>query len=384
MNRRQFMQGAALASATAGLANLTGAWVTARESEASVASLQDGADRSPTRDPLAVQRSTLVVNGLDVSQLTEKYLGMLKTGGVNCWHKSVGLDPNYLTGLYEVVDNNSDKITVATTVKEIRQAHQQGKISLVFGWQDADALGADINNPLGPPRTTLRAYYHMGLRIVGIAYNVTNVFGAGNLEPHIGLTRAGRLLVEEIHKLRMILDVGGHTGEQTSFDAIGISTGVPVICSHTNIAAIADNPRCISDRLIEAIAKTGGVIGITAVNDFHIRTRKDANVPHSPRVTVEKYIDQLDYIRKLVGVDHAGLGPDFVEGRTINYDAVNRHVIPREMVSDGRWLYVKGFENIAELPNVTRGLIQRGWSTEEIRKVMGENWLRVYQKVWGA
>jgi len=95
-------------------------------------------------------------------------------------------------------------------------------------------------------------------------------------------------------------------------------------------------------------------------------------------------VDQFEYIKKLVGVDHVGLGPDFVEGRNINYDNINRDVMPPEMMSQGTWLYVKGFENISQLPNVTQSLIRRGWSTGEIRKVLGENWLRVYKQVWGA
>jgi membrane dipeptidase len=163
-----------------------------------------------------------------------------------------------------------------------------------------------------------------------------------------------------------------------------MTSGRPVICSHTNVAAIADNPRCVSDRLIEAIAKTGGVIGITAFNDYLVRNRKDEKTPHSPQVTVEEYVDQFEYIKKLVGVEHVGLGPDFVEGRNINYDNINREVMPPEMMSQGTWLYVKGFENISELPNVTKSLIRRGWSTGDIRKVLGENWLRVYKQIWGA
>jgi membrane dipeptidase len=242
-----------------------------------------------------------------------------------------------------------------------------------------------LNPMYGPPQSVLRAYYELGLRILGIAYNLANIFGAGNFEPQTGLSRAGKLLVEEIHKLGIILDVGGHTGKQTSLDALEISKGVPVICSHTNVAAIADNPRCTSDKLIESIAKTGGVIGLTAVNDFHIRGKKDINVAHSPRVGIKEHIDQYDYLKKLVGVDHIGIGPDFVFGRGINYDLVNQSMaINREIISDGEWLYLKGFENISELPNVTKGLIERGWSTGEIRKVLGENWLRVYKKVWGA
>ncbi len=160
-----------------------------------------------------------------------------------------------------------------------------------------------------------------------------------------------------------------------------MSSGIPMICSHTNIAAIADNPRSTSDRVIEAIAKTGGVIGLTAVNDYHVRGKKDVNVPHSPWVTVEEHLDQYDYLRKLAGFDHIGLGPDFIDREGIGNQSA---AIDRRIISDGSWLYVKGFEKIRELPNVTRGLIKRGWSTHEIRKVLAENWLRVHKKVWGS
>jgi len=269
-------------------------------------------------------------------------------------------------------------------VAEIVAAKRARKIAHVFNWQSAGALGNDFNGTMGGTQTALRAFQEIGLRIVGLCYNVVNEFGGGCLEPQVPLTRAGRRLVEEIHKLRIVLDVGGHTGERTSLDAIEMTRGVPVICTHTNVASIADNPRCISDRVIDAIAGTGGVIGLTAVNDFHVRNRKDAAIPNSPRVTVEQHLDQFDYIKKRVGVDHVGLGPDFVDGMPLNYNAVNREVITRDMISDGEWLYVKGFESIAELPNVSSGLRRRGWSEEAVRKAMGGNWLRVFGKVWGG
>ena len=384
MKRREFVRKAALVGATTGLARLSGAWAMAppagEESLRGPTPLQEESDRSPERDPWAIQRSTLVVNGLDPSTLNEKYLGMLKAGGVNCWHRGGGNVQSFATA-YNFFDQHSGQIVPASTVKDIRQAHQQGKIAYLFGWQSANVLG---DAPGEPPPTALRAYYQLGLRICGIAYNVANIFGAGCLEPHIGLSRAGRRLVEEIHKLGIILDVGGHTGDQTSLDAIEISAGVPVICSHTNVRALTDNPRCMSDRLIEAIAKTGGVIGMTAFNDFHARTRHDAHVPRTPQVGLEKHLDQYDYIRKLVGADHVALGPDFIEGRRGRRGPLNRGVMAREAYSDRPWFYVKGYEDISELPNVTEGLIQRGWSTGEIRKVLGENWLRVYQQVWGS
>ena len=152
-----------------------------------------------------------------------------------------------------------------------------------------------------------------------------------------------------------------------------------------NIASIADNPRNVSDRVIDAIAGTGGVIGLTAVNDFHVRTRNEMDLAHSPRVGVSQLVDQIAYIRDRVGIDHVGLGPDFVHGRDLNYDLYNQSLaINREIISDGPWMYIEGFETIGELANVTSEMIGRGWAEADIRKVLGENWLRVYRAAWGG
>ncbi|MFC4313992.1 dipeptidase [Steroidobacter flavus] len=339
-------------------------------------------DERKVQEALKVQRSTLVVDGLDPSALTKEYLGMLKAGGVNCWHQSVGGLGSF-AALHTFFDANSDQLVQAGTVKEIRQIHQQGKIAHVSGWQMADPLILDANGqgPLG----NLRAYRQLGLRIASIAYNNSNIFGGGCLDPDVPLTRAGHRYVEEVHKQRLVLDVCGHTGERTSFDAVQISKGVPVICSHTNARALMDNPRNISDRLIEAIAKTGGVVGLTAFSDFHVRSRNDANVQRTPQAGLDKHLDQFDHLKKLVGVDHIGLGPDFMTGRSdLDAMGLDRERWPADVYSDWPWYMVKDFETIVELPKVTQGLLDRGWSAADVRKVLGENWLRVYEKVWGA
>ena len=395
MDRRDFLGGMALATAGAGLT----AWNPESAAAASIegAGPESGAnggamppvgpqldpsDRSPNRDPLEVQRATLVVNGLDPSNLRAEYIDTLTAGGVNCWHRGGGGVQEF-SNAYHFFDEHSDRIVPARTVAEIRKARADGKISHLFGWQSSEGLSD--GSPPPPDPTALRAYYEMGLRIAGIAYNVANEFGAGCIEPQIGLTKAGERLVEEIHGLAIVLDIGGHTGDQTSFDALEISRGVPVICSHTNVRALVDNPRNISDRLMEAIADTGGVIGMTAFNDFHARRRQDAHVPRTPQVGLDRHLDQYDYVKKLVGADHIALGPDFVDGPGRNVaQPMDRHRMPPEAYSEQPWFYVRGFEDISELPNVTRGLIERGWSNAEIWKLLGENWLRVYEQVWGA
>lgn len=332
-------------------------------------------------DAIRLQDSTVLVDGLNPSALTEEYLGILETAGVDCWHQSVGGFASFANVLH-FCDKHSDRIVQVGTVREIRKARKDGKVGHLSGWQMADFLISD-GVPRLPTISNLRAYRELGLRICGLVYNAANAFGGGALDPTVGLTRAGRRLVEEIHAQNIVLDVGGHTGEQTSFDALDMSDGVPVICSHTNIRALVDNPRNMTDKLIEKIASTGGVIGITSFNDFHARTRHDIDVPVTPQVSLDKHLDQYDHLKKLVGVDHIGLGPDFMYGRT-DLNVMIRELWPTDTYSEMPWLMVKGFETISDLPNVTQGLMERGWSNSEIRKLLGENWLRVYAQVWGA
>lgn len=342
------------------------------------------AARAQTANPRAASRlrdSTLVVDGLDPSALTEDYLGMLEAAGVDCWHQSMGGFASF-ANLLRFCDAHAGRIVQAGSVAEIRRAHAEGKVAHLSGWQSAEVLIDEGSSTL-PQIGHLRAYRELGLRICGLVYNAANAFGGGALDPAVGLTRAGRRLVEEIHAQKIVLDVGGHTGEQTSFDAIGMSRGVPVICSHTNLRALVDNPRNMTDRLIERIAATGGVIGLTSFNDFHARSVADAATPVTPQVGLERHLDQYDYMKRLVGVDHIGLGPDFMYGRT-DLDRMIRELWPADTYSDMPWHMVRGFETISDLPNVTQGLMQRGWSAAEIRKVLGENWLRVYGRVWGG
>jgi len=332
-------------------------------------------EEQPAQEPI-------VVEGLFAGNIRESHLEGMKQGGVHCGVAGGPRDIDSYAGLLRFFDAHRADLVHATTVAEIRRARREGKVANVFCWQDATALGSGFNWPLGGAATPLRAYYEMGLRIVGLCYNVTNAFGAGCLEPEVPLTRAGQRLVEEIHGLGIVLDVGGHTGERTTLDAIAISRGVPVICSHTNVASIANNYRCVSDRVIDAIAGTGGVIGITAVNDFHVRGR--GNTGPVPHVGLDAHVDQYDYIKKRVGVEHVGMGTDFVDGMPIPYGGgINREIIPPDMVNEP-WRYVKGFESIAEFPNLVAALRRRGWTETEIEKAMGGNWLRVYQQVWGA
>jgi len=372
VSRREFLCNS-LAVATA--STVSSEWV-----DASPASAGSPIDASRAHTP---QGSSLVVDGLDPSNLQADYLDLLKAGGVDCWHQSLGPDLASFATLLSFLDTNKARIAQARSVREIWDLRQRGLLSHVSGWQSAEGLV--VNGE--PLPANLRAFHELGLRVCGIAYNVANVFGGGCLDPQVGLTRAGHRLVEEIHLTRMVLDVAGHTNEATSFDAIAMSAGLPVICSHTNIRSLNDNPRCSSDGMLEAIARTGGVIGLSAFNDFHARKASDVRVPRTPQVGLDRHLDQYEYLRRLVGADHIGIGPDFIHGNNNSgtLSAEESTVMAPEAYSpEMPWFYIKGFENISELPNVTQGLLQRGWSPEDVSKVLGENWLRVYERVWGS
>jgi membrane dipeptidase len=285
---------------------------------------------------------------------------------------------------------------LAKSVADIYQAKKDGKIAVVLGAQGASYLLHDALVKAGNYSAitqTLQAYHGLGLRILMLAYNTNNIFGGGNLNPTSPLTRAGRVLVDEMHKLNIIVDVGGHVGEQTSLDAIAMSSGIPVICSHTNMAGLNPNLRATSDRVCEGIAKTGGVIGITAISDFHTRNSDNyrQHGARSPQATLDQHLDQYDYAKKLVGIDHVALGPDFICGGEAGYeklltdvDAAGLIHFPSEMLSDGNVRLVEGYENISQVGNVIKGLKDRGWTQKELNKLLGENWLRVYKQVWGA
>lgn len=380
MKRRDFVKGVAAAGVAQGVLGAVGVSAGDNGGTALVDSAsQSDPDGSPTW-PSAQEE--IVVEGLFAGAMRLSHLRGMQEGGVHCGVAGGPSDMASFAALLHFFDSYASEVVLAKSVAEIRAAYAGGLISNVFCWQSATVLGDSFNSPLGSSGTALRGFHEVGLRQVGLCYNVTNAFGSGCLEPHGPLTRAGQRLVEEIHALGMVLDVGGHTGEQTTLDAITMSEGVPVVCSHTNVAVIADNARCVSDRVIDAIADTGGVIGITAVNDFHVRGR--GNTDPVPHVGIEEHVDQYDYIKQRVGVDHVGLGTDFVDGMDIPYGGgINRDIIPEDMVSEP-WRFVRGFESIAELPNLIDGLRRRGWSDEEVRKAMGANWLRVYQQVWGG
>ncbi|MCJ8156586.1 membrane dipeptidase [Sphingomonas sp. LaA6.9] len=330
----------------------------------------------------------IVVDGCSPAAPTAEYLALLRKGGVDCW--SVSMLPTLLqmSQLLEFVARNATAVEIARTAADIRRIKREGKIALTIGWQEADlfAMKGESDWWSKPPKTTMRLFYELGLRVVGLVYNLTNPFAGGCLDPTVGLTKAGRVIVAEMQSLGILVDVGGHMGERSSLDIIAMAER-PVVCTHSNVAALNSNPRNTSDRVIEGIARTGGLFGVSAIDPFMSWSREDAGKREQPkkRADVKRYVDELDYLKRLVGVDHIGIGGDFTTGSTSTIHPEESFAFPPEMtyVQDPIQ-YATGFEDISRLPAVRAEMVRRGWRNDEIDKVMGENWMRVYEASIGG
>ncbi len=302
---------------------------------------------------------------------------------------------------------NSSMVILAKSYNDILAAKQAGKVAIVAGAQDMYPLDASWqegivrDNPLqsggnnwlvDPPQTQLSNYYESGLRIANLAYNLSNFFGGGCLDPTTPLSRAGKYLVSQMQEIGILVDTS-HSSERTSLDIVKMATR-PVVASHSNPSALDDNPRNISDRLIEGIAKTGGLIGLNATNAFILWSRADAPYadtgPFPPSATISQYVDMIDYVVRLVGIDYVGLGPDWTWGDPADKspapDPAKSFIYPPEMLYNEPYgeQFVANFSGVSDLPVLYSELVRHGYSPSDIAKILGGNWMRVFRQAWNS
>jgi len=277
-------------------------------------------------------------------------------------------------GWHRYVREHTDAVLVLTAA-DIEQAKRDGKIGLILHCQGTALIEDDID--------LVDAYYAAGLRIVQLCYNTKNLVGDGASErTDSGLSHFGLKLIERLNTLGMIVDCA-HTGHRTSMDAVKASAA-PVIISHANARAVHDNARNISDELIRAIAESGGVIGTVGFPAFLTWERQPS---------LDLFIDDIAYKADLVGIDHVGLGIDYYEGQHPVEDDATALARYEDRIREGQWrpdeyppppyMYPEGIETPRTLANLTRRLVERDFNKEDIGKILGLNWLRVYHEVWG-
>jgi len=283
---------------------------------------------------------------------------------------------------------------MAYSVADIERAHKDKKLAALMGIEGGHSIENDIH--------LLRDFYRLGVRYMTLSWSNTNEWAdsSGDIDDpkvqhHNGLTDFGKQVVLEMNRLGMMVDVS-HVSDKTFWDTI-VVTKAPIIASHSSARALSHHPRNMTDEMLQAVAKNGGVVQVNFYNAFidenyrqaaeaqkkdrdaavaeYVAQRKAAGQPVTyldqdridrewaakiPRPPLKSLIDNIDHIAKVAGIDHVGLGSDFdgVSGAT-----------------------PQGIDSAADLPEITQALLDHGYSAEDIRKILGGNLLRVFSEV---
>jgi membrane dipeptidase len=318
----------------------------------------------------------LVIDGSSVVKQEPEHFERARSGGVTATNHTVTHPPSDfetavldMTGCRHWISQNSDRGLLATTVADIELAKQTGREAIIFGPQNTEFIGTDLDK--------LTAAYELGVRVLQLTYQRQNWVGAGCGEANdAGLSTFGRALVREIDALGVVVDLS-HCGANTSAQAIELSAN-PVIFSHAHPYAATPHIRAKQDDLLRALAARGGVIGITALSAF----LADPAEPRR-RPGLEAFERHMAYLLKLIGEDHVGIGLDFDETNTPEKFAAARRDHP-ELDTGFGWddKRIWDLTHAGETANVTRVLVSMGLSDEAILKILGGNFLRVFGQVW--
>lgn len=255
-------------------------------------------------------------------------------------------------------------------VRDIIKAHEEGKVALIPTFEGAAPIENEVDR--------VDILYGLGVRCMGVVYSESNSLGSGLREKRDGgLTDFGHEVVKRMNKIGMAVDVS-HAGDQTAIDTIKASEK-PVFITHAGARTLWNSRRLKPDEVIQACAEKGGVIGIEAAPHTTISKKH-------PEHSIESVMDHFEYCVNLVGIDHVAFGPDTLFGDHVALHHIFSQQLSIKKAYRGEEVkeveYVKGLENPAEFPNIVRWLVKNGYSDQEIKKVIGENVLRVLKQVW--
>ena len=272
--------------------------------------------------------------------------------------------------LWTYAFDHLDWLIKVRTTDDIRRAKAEGKHAALLHIQCTDWLnGGDLG--------LIDTLADLGFKAIQLTYNTMNLIGAGCTErTDSGISNFGAMALQHMNQRGILIDTG-HCGHQTTLDACALSKQ-PVIASHTLAKGVYGHDRAKGDDALLALAKTGGVIGV-AITPFLIT---DAET-----VTMEHYFNHLDYVVKLVGWEHVGIGtdwpfqlPDWAMKLMSQYAVQSMGFRPEHRYGDVTTTH--GYVDCRDFINITRGLVARGYTDEQIKAILGGNWLRVMDAVW--
>jgi membrane dipeptidase len=325
--------------------------------------------------PLAIDSQKQAKWFANPDTFTAADLQQYRDSGINVFHIGVGLGGpeaylatlRYFAQWNGFIAHHSDHFMRIDNAASFERVKSSGKIGILLGLQNSEQFRtpADVDFFLG-----------LGQRVSQLTYNSRNLIGNGSTERRDeGISDFGAAIIDRMNKIGMAVDVS-HCGDRTTLDAFELSKK-PVLITHSNCRALAaGHPRCKSDEAIKKMAVSGGVMGITAVRMF---------VKVDEPTTIEHVLDHFDYVAKLVGVEHLGVGSD---SDLYGYDALppelNRQLRASYKGSYGfrEKIDVDGLNHPRRMFDLTEGLIRRKYSDKEIEGILGGNFKRVLAQIW--
>ena len=349
----------------------------------------------------------IIDEGADINQrLPHLHLDAvrMREGGLDAQFFSVWVEPQQyglggtgavqradeqIAAIRALAENNPETWVLATTAEDVRRAAREGKLAALLGLEGGYAIDGRLEN--------VEKYYNAGVRYMSPTWSVSLAW-AGSSGDAAGETRGldefGRAVIREMNRLGMLVDVS-HVSDKTFWDIVN-TTSKPIIATHSNARSIANVPRNLTDEMIRAVAGTGGVVSVVFYPAFvepgweERKLRVDAEIAplveaagaaakgkgsfrriardrvrereyaqRLPPVSVARVVDHIDHIVRLVGIDHVGIGSDF----------------------DGIQALPQDLKSVADLPNLTAELLKRGYTEENVHKILGGNILRVMEAV---
>jgi membrane dipeptidase len=297
-----------------------------------------------------------------------------EAGGVGVLGVAIYIEDRYLPemGLRVALDQvarlyteleQTERLTICKTFAEIEQARAASKIALVITMEGVEPLGEDLN--------LLRAFYELGVRSVGLTHARRNAAGSGGIfkpsgSPRDGLTNFGREVVRECERLGIVIDLA-HINPKGFEDIVDL-TSRPLIVSHTNVRKFYDIERNISDEQIEIVGQRGGVVGVNAI----------LVSPGRETSTIDRYVDHIEHVIGLTGIDGVGIGFDFCEYLFQQLPEKVRDELATKLTTPQ---FIPDLTNHSHARNLTRRLIERGFNDEQIEKILRGNWLRILKEI---
>ena len=332
-------------------------------------------------DARKIYDEAIVIDGLSISNWeSDAVFRRLRAGNITAINATVATWENFLQTMAHLSAwmrrfRERDDILQVKETADIYAAKEQGKTGIILSFQNASPIENELDR--------LGLFLALGVRVIQLTYHETNLLGSGCWErTDGGLSNFGVDAVREMNRLGIVIDLS-HVGPKTTMDAIEMSEQ-PVAITHANARSFCNHPRNKEEDALKLLAEKGGVVGATSYAHF---------LPKGFDSTVEDFVDAIDDMVERVGIDHVAIGTDSTHDQPLefwHYIGSQQGTKFPSTFADGSVPYTelsfqpKGIDSPAEFPNLAEALVNRGYRAEDITRLLGGNWMNLFERVWNV